>query len=69
MIYPGSGLFNRAGQWIVAGEISLTSRVFARNVANIQSEWLEKLGGDNCRYTYAAAHWEKVAGRWSPWRR
>ncbi|KQC07062.1 MAG: hypothetical protein APR62_07090 [Smithella sp. SDB] len=63
MIFPGSGLFNRAGQWIVAGEISLTSRVFARNVANIKSEWLEKLGGDNCRYTYAAAHWEKNRGQ------
>ncbi|MDI6742778.1 MAG: ATP-dependent RNA helicase HrpA, partial [Smithella sp.] len=63
MIFPGSGLFNRAGQWIVAGEISLTSRVFARNVANIKSEWLEKLGGDNCRYTYAAAHWEKSRGQ------
>ena len=63
MIYPGSGLFNRAGQWIVAGEISLTSRVFARNVANIQSDWLEKLGGDNCRYAYAAAHWEKNRGQ------
>ncbi|HOU49645.1 MAG: ATP-dependent RNA helicase HrpA [Smithella sp.] len=63
MIYPGSGLFNRAGQWIVAAEISMTSRVFARHVANIQSDWLEKLGGDNCRYTYAAAHWEKNRGQ------
>jgi len=63
MIYPGSGLFNQAGQWIVAAEISLTSRVFARNVANINSDWLEKLGGDNCRYTYAAAHWEKNRGQ------
>ncbi|HOG88887.1 MAG TPA: ATP-dependent RNA helicase HrpA, partial [Smithella sp.] len=63
MIYPGSGLFNRAGQWIVAAEISMTSRVFARHVANISSDWLEKLGGDNCRYTYAAAHWEKNRGQ------
>ncbi len=63
MIFPGSGLFNKAGQWIVAGEISLTSRVFARNVANIQSDWLEKLGGENCRYTYTAAHWEKSRGQ------
>ena len=38
MIYPGSGLFNRAGSWIVAAEISMTSQVFARNVANIKSE-------------------------------
>jgi ATP-dependent helicase HrpA len=63
MIFPGSGLFNRAGSWIVAAEISLTSRVFARNVANIKSEWLEELGGDNCRRTYAVAHWEKNRGQ------
>ena len=63
MIFPGSGLFNRAGIWIVAAEISMTSRVFARNVANIKSEWLEELGRDNCRYTYAAAHWEKNRGQ------
>ena len=63
MIFPGSGLFNRAGSWIVAAEISMTSRVFARNVANIKCEWLEELGGNNCRYTYAAAHWEKNRGQ------
>jgi ATP-dependent helicase HrpA len=63
MIFPGSGLFNRAGGWIVAAEISMTSRVFARNVANIKSEWLEVLGRDNCRYTHAAAHWEKNRGQ------
>lgn len=63
MIFPGSALFNRAGSWIVAAEISMTSRVFARNAANIKSEWLESLGGDSCRYTYAAAHWEKKRGQ------
>lgn len=63
MIYPGSGLFNRAGSWIVAAEITQTSRLFARNVANIKSEWLEEIGKDNCRYTYAAAHWEKSRGQ------
>jgi ATP-dependent helicase HrpA len=63
MIFPGSGLFNRAGGWIVAAEISMTSQLFARNVANIKSEWLEELGRDNCRYTYAAAHWEKNRGQ------
>ena len=63
MLYPGSGLFNRGGKWIVAAEISLTSRVFARNAANIRSEWLEELGRDHCRYTYWAAHWEKNRGQ------
>ncbi len=63
MLYPGSGLFNRGGPWIVAAEISLTSRVFARNAANIQSEWLEELGGDHCRCQHWAAHWEKSRGQ------
>ena len=63
MLYPGSGLFNKGGDWIVASEISLTSRVFARNAANIKSEWLEELGRDHCRYTWWAAHWEKNRGQ------
>ena len=63
MIYPGSGLFNRGGNWIVATEITQTSRLFARNAANIKSEWLEEAGQDNCRYTYSAAHWEKSRGQ------
>ncbi len=63
MLYPGSGLFNRGGPWIVASDISLTSRVFARNAANIKSEWLEELGREHCRYIHWAAHWEKNRGQ------
>lgn len=63
MLYPGSGIFNRGGPWIVASEISLTSRVFARNAANIKNEWLEELGKEHCRYTHWAAHWEKNRGQ------
>ncbi|MBN2438970.1 MAG: ATP-dependent RNA helicase HrpA [Deltaproteobacteria bacterium] len=62
MIFPGSGLFNRAGNWIVAAEMVETSRLFARTVANIESAWLEELGGDLCRHTYSAPHWEKNRG-------
>ncbi len=62
MLYPGSGLFNRGGQWIVASEISQTSRLFARNCGNIKSEWLEELGREHCRHTYWGAHWEKNRG-------
>jgi ATP-dependent helicase HrpA len=62
MIFPGSSLFNKGGNWIVAAEIVETSRLFARTVANIDSGWLEALGGHLCRYTYAAPHWEKNRG-------
>ena len=62
MIFPGSGLFNRAGTWIVAAEMVETSRLFARTVANIETAWLEELGGALCRRTYFAPHWEKSRG-------
>jgi len=62
MIFPGSGLFNKGGNWIVAAEIVETSRLFARTVANIDPGWLEGVGGDLCRSTYAEPHWEKNRG-------
>ncbi len=62
MIFPGSGLFNKAGSWVVAAEMVETSRVFARTVANIDNSWLEALGGDLCRRTYLEPHWEKNRG-------
>ena len=62
MIFPGSGLFNKARTWVVAAEMVETSRVFARTVANIDNGWLEELGGDLCRRTYLEPHWEKKRG-------
>ena len=62
MIFPGSGLFDKAANWVVAAEIVETSRVFARTVADIDSAWLEDLGHDLCRYTYLDPHWEKNRG-------
>lgn len=62
MIFPGSTLFNKAETWIVAAELFETSRLFARTCANIDSEWLEKLGKDLCKYTYLHPHWERKRG-------
>lgn len=62
MIFPGSGLFNRGANWIVAAEMVETSRLFARTVANIESGWLEPLGGRLCKHTYSAPRWEKDRG-------
>jgi len=62
MIFPGSGLFNRSGTWIMAAEVVETSRVFARTVAAIDSAWAEELGKDLCRYTYLNPRWERNRG-------
>lgn len=62
MIFPGSTLFNRAKTWIVAAEMVKTSRLFARTTAGIDSNWLESLGRDLCKYTYLEPHWERKRG-------
>lgn len=62
MIFPGSGLFQHGGEWIVAAEIVETTRLFARTVANIQVEWLEELGKNLCKYSYSHPHWERNRG-------
>lgn len=62
MLFPGSGLFNRAGDWIVAAEMVHTSRLFARMAANIDSVWLESLAGPQCHYTYLEPHWSRKRG-------
>jgi len=62
MLFPGSGLFNKGGTWIVAAEMVETSRLFARMAANINCEWLEQLGGSLCRSTYSEPHWSRDRG-------
>ncbi len=62
MLFPGSGLFNRGGNWIVCAEAIETSRMFARTSANIESEWIEELGKHLCRYSYSEARWDRKRG-------
>ena len=63
MIFPGSGLFDKAGPWIVAAEFVKTSQLFARGVANIDPAWLEEIGKGLCTRTYAEPRWEKNQGQ------
>jgi len=62
MLFPGSGLFNRGSEWVVAAEMVETTRLFARTAAHIESDWVEALAGDLCRRTYSDPHWERKRG-------
>ena len=62
MVFPGSTLFNKGPEWIVAAEMVKTSRLFARTAAKINPEWLEKLGDGLCKSSYSNPHWEKKRG-------
>jgi HrpA-like RNA helicase len=45
-IHPGSVMFNMEPQYIVAGEIVKTSRMFARSVSVLKREWLIRISED-----------------------
>ncbi|WP_300318383.1 ATP-dependent RNA helicase HrpA [Accumulibacter sp.] len=61
LIHPASALQKKAGKWIVAGEISETTRLFARCVARIEPEWLERVGAHLLKRSHFDPHWEKKA--------
>lgn len=42
-IHPGSSMFRKTPQYMVAGEIVKTSRMFARSVSPIQKDWLGRI--------------------------
>ncbi len=63
VIFPGSALYNKGGQWIMAAEVVETTKLYARTVANIKVEWLEPLARPLCRYAYSDPHWEKRRGQ------
>ncbi len=58
-LFPGSGLFKKRPRWVMAAEVVETSRVYARSVARIESDWVEGLAGPLLKRSYAEPHWEK----------
>ncbi|MEI5673025.1 MULTISPECIES: ATP-dependent RNA helicase HrpA [unclassified Nocardioides] len=58
-IFPGSGLARKNPQFLMAGELVETSRLWARQNAAIKPEWAERLAGDLVKRTYSEPHWSK----------
>ena len=49
-------------QWIVAGELVDTARLFARNAAVIDPRWLEPVAGPVCKHSYHSPEWDPSSG-------
>jgi ATP-dependent helicase HrpA len=62
-LFPGSALYNRGGQWLVASAFVETSQLFARTAARIDPAWLEPLAGELCARSWSDPHWEKRQGQ------
>ena len=63
LIFPGSGLWKKPPRWIMAAEITETSKVYARTNAAIQPQWIERIGAHLLRHQVSEPHWQKRAAR------
>lgn len=61
-IFPGSGLFKASPKWCVAGELVETARLWGRNVAKIEAEWIEPLATHLINKHYSEPRWSKKQG-------
>ncbi len=69
LIHPSSPLQKKAGKWIMAAEITETTRLFGRCVARIEDSWIEKVGAHLIKRQYFDPHWEKKAMQVAGWER
>jgi ATP-dependent helicase HrpA len=58
-IFPGSVLHRKNPQYLMAGELVETSRLWARQNAAIKPEWAEQLGSHLVKRTYSEPHWSR----------
>ncbi len=62
-IFPGSGLFQKNPKWIMASELVRTTRLYARTVAQIQPQWIERVGDHLIRKSHSDPHWDALKAR------
>ncbi len=62
-IFPGSAQHKARPKWLVAAEQVETSKIYARHVAKIEPEWIERSGKHLLKYAYYDPHWEKKSAR------
>jgi ATP-dependent helicase HrpA len=62
-VWPGSSLSKKPGKWVMAAELVETTRLYARCIAQIQPEWVEKVGAHLLKKSWGEPRWEKRAAQ------
>ncbi|MEM7027658.1 MAG: ATP-dependent RNA helicase HrpA [Pseudomonadota bacterium] len=62
-LFPASTLFDKKPEWIVAAELVETTRLYARNIARVESKWIIKTAKHLLKYQYGNIQWEAETGR------
>ncbi|MBO0898501.1 ATP-dependent RNA helicase HrpA [Cellulomonas sp. zg-ZUI22] len=61
-IFPGSGLSRRPPSWVMAAELVETSRLWARDVAKVDPDWVEEAAAHLVKRTYSEPAWSTRQG-------
>lgn len=61
-IFPGSKI-KRRPKWLMAAEITETTRLYARTVAEIDPSWVESAAAHLLKRNYFDPHWEKKSAQ------
>lgn len=61
-IFPGSALFKKNPDWVMAAELVETSRLWARVVATFDPLWAEDVAPDLVKRSYSEPHWSRKMG-------
>lgn len=61
-IWPGSTLGKKAGAWILAGELQETTRMYARTIAKIEPQWVERVAVHRLIKSLSDPFWDNRQG-------
>jgi len=62
-IFPGSALFKRSPEWVMAAELVETTKLYARTVGPAKADWVERLADHLVKRTYTDEHWNRERSR------
>ncbi|MCQ1985274.1 ATP-dependent RNA helicase HrpA [Arthrobacter sp. zg-Y844] len=61
-VFPGSALFKKSPDWVMAAELVETSRLWARVAAKFDPLWAEEVAPHLVKRSYSEPHWSKSRG-------
>jgi ATP-dependent helicase HrpA len=61
-LHPASALAKKPPKWVLAAELTETTRLFARCAARIEPEWIEAVAGERVTRDWFEPHWDAKRG-------
>jgi ATP-dependent helicase HrpA len=62
VIAPGTPLASKPPKWVVAANLTETTRLYARMVAAVEPDWIEAAGAHLIKRSYSEPHWVEERG-------